>query len=112
MMCAVADLDWQAKAIREATDKSLMARDIYAEQVAHQLTQSLKSAAEAGACALLGYKYRNIGSLPDNKLAAMKGLEKLDAEIADVMKALRKDQTLMFRQGSPGGVPLRRVSRH
>ena len=36
MMCAVADLDWQAKAIREATGKSLMARDLYAEQVAYQ----------------------------------------------------------------------------
>lgn len=98
MMCAVADLTWQAKAIREAADKSLMARDLYAEQVAHQLTQSLKSAQEQVHRALLNYK--SLGSLPDNKLAALKGLEKLNAEIADVMKALRKDQTLMFRQGS------------
>ena len=97
-MCAVADLDWHAKAIRQATDKSLMARDLYAEQVARQLTQSLKSAEKQVRSALANY--RNVGSLPDNKLAALKGLEKLDAEIADVMKALRKDQTLAFRQGS------------
>ena len=98
MMCAVADLTWQARAIRQATDKSLMARDLYAERVAHQLTQSLKSAQEQVHRVLLNY--RSLGSLPDNKLAALKGLEKLNAEIADVMKALRKDQTLMFRQGS------------
>jgi SPP1 gp7 family putative phage head morphogenesis protein len=97
-LCAVADLTWQAKAIREAADKSLMARDLYAEQVAHQLSQSLKTAQEQVHKALLGYK--SIASLPDNKLAALKGLEKLDAEIADAMKALKKDQTLMFRQGS------------
>ena len=97
-MCAVADLDWQAKAIRQATERSLMARDLYAEQVAHQLTQSLKSAEKQVRSALANY--RNVGLLPDNKLAALKGLEKLDAEIANVMKALRKDQTLTFRQGS------------
>ena len=97
-MCAVADLDWQAKAIRQATEKSLMARDLYAEQVAHQLAQSLKSAEKQVRSALANY--RNVGSLPDNKLAALKGLEKLDAEIADVIKALRRDQILMFRQAS------------
>lgn len=98
MMCATADLTWQAKAIRKAADKSLMARDLYAEQVVHQLTQSLKSAEKQVRMALANY--RSLGSLPDNKLAALKGLEKLDAEIADTMKTLRKDQTLMFRQGS------------
>ena len=55
-MCAIADITAQAQAIREATDKSLMARDLYAEQVAHQLTQSLKSAQEQVHKALLGYK--------------------------------------------------------
>ena len=70
MMCAVADLDWQAKAIRQATDKSIMARDLYAEQVVYQLTQSLKSA-EKQVRSALG-NYRSIGSPPDNKLAALK----------------------------------------
>jgi len=97
-MCAVADLTDQAQAIRKATDKGLMARDLYTEQVVYQLTQSLKSAEKQVRTALANY--RSLGSLPDNKLAALKGLEKLDAEIADVMKALRREQTLMFRQGS------------
>ncbi|MBI2842696.1 MAG: minor capsid protein [Armatimonadetes bacterium] len=97
-MCAVADLDWQARAIREATDKSLMARDMYAEQVAFQLTQSLKTAQEHVHKALLGYK--DVGSLPENKLAAVNGLEKLDAQIQEAMRALRKGQSLMFRKAS------------
>jgi len=98
MMCAVADLTWQQKAIRVATDKSLMARDMYTEQVVSGLTQSLKAAQEQVQKALLGYK--NIGSLPDNKLAAVNGLDKLNTEIAEAMKGVRKDQTLMFRQAS------------
>jgi hypothetical protein len=98
MMCAVANLTEQAKAIRQATDKSLMARDMYAEQVAFQLAGSLKSAQEQVHKALLGYK--DVGSLPENKLAAVNGLEKLDAEIQSAMKAIRKDQTLMFRKAS------------
>ncbi len=96
-MCALAD-ESQAQRIRSATDKSLMARDLYTEQVIYQLTQSLRSAQKQVHTALLGYK--SIASLPDNKLAALKGLQKLDAEIADAMKTLRKNQTLMFRQGS------------
>ncbi|NLN75015.1 MAG: minor capsid protein [Armatimonadetes bacterium] len=97
-MCAVADLTWQAKAIREAADKSLMTRDLYAEQVAHQLSQSLKSAQEQVHRAFMNYK--SLGSLPDNKLAALEGFEKLDAEIRETMRTLRKDHTLMFRNAS------------
>ena len=97
-MCAIADTTSQAQAIREATLKSLLARDLHSEQVAHQLTQSLKTAQEQVHKALLNYK--SLGSLPDNKLAALKGLEKLDAEIRDAMRTLRKDQTLMFRSSS------------
>ena len=96
-MCALADVS-QVQRIRAATDRSLMARDLYAEQVVYQLTQSLKSAEKLVRSALA--EYRSLGSLPDNKLAALRGLEKLDAEIADAMKALRRDQTLMFRQAS------------
>lgn len=97
-MCAIADTTSQAQAIREATIKSLLARDLYSEQVTHQLTQSLKSAQKQVHTALLGYK--SLGSLPDNKLAALKGLEKLDGEIRETMRALRKDHTLMFRNAS------------
>ncbi|MCE5322394.1 minor capsid protein [bacterium] len=97
-MCAIADTTSQAQAIREATQKSLLARDLYSEQVAHELTLSLQTAQEQVSRALLAYK--SLGSLPDNKLAAVKGLEKLDAEIGDVMKTLKKEQTLMFRKSS------------
>lgn len=97
-MCAVADTNSQAQAIREATQKSLLARDLYSEQVAHELMLSLKTAQEQVRKALLNYK--SFGSLPDNKLAAVKGLEKLDAEIGDAMKVLKKVQTLMFRKAS------------
>jgi len=96
-MCALADV-FQVQRIRAATDRSLMARDLYTEQVVYQLTQSLKSAEKQVRSALA--EYRSLGSLPDNKLAALRGLGKLDAEIADVMNALRRDQTLMFRQAS------------
>ena len=98
MMCAVADLTGQAQAIREATDKSLMARDMYAEQVAFQLSQSLKSAQDQVQKALSGYK--DVWSLPENKLAAVSGLEKLDGQIQEAMKALKKDQSLVFRKAS------------
>lgn len=98
MMCAVADFTGQAQAIREATGKSLMARDMYAEQVAFELSQSLKSAQDQVHKALSVYK--DVGSLPENKLAAVNGLEKLDGQIQEAMKALRKDQSLVFRKAS------------
>lgn len=97
-MCAVADTTSQAQAIREATLKSVLARDLYSDQVAHQLSQSLKSSQKQVHSALLGYK--SLGSLPDNKLAALKGLEKLDAEIKDTLRTLRKEHTFMFRNAS------------
>ncbi len=97
-MCAVADLSWQAQAIRAATNKSLMARDMYAEQVAFQLTEVLKSAQEQVHKALMSY--RDVGSLLDNKLAALSGLDKLNAQIQEAMRSLRKEQSLIFRQSS------------
>jgi len=97
-MCAVANTTSQAQAIREATLKSILARDLYSEQVAYRLTQSLKSAQKQVHTALLGYK--SLGSLPDNKLAALKGLEKLDTEIRETLRSLRREHTLMFRNAS------------
>lgn len=96
IMCTVADTTWQAKAIREAADKSLMARDMYVNQVVTQLEQSLVSARKQVHAAMLGFG--NLGSLPDNKLAAKQGLGKLDSEIGDVLKSLERDQTLMFKR--------------
>ncbi|MHB9036962.1 MAG: minor capsid protein [Armatimonadota bacterium] len=98
IMCAVADVTWQAQAIREATDKSLMARDMYVNQVVTQLTQSLVSAQKQVHAAMLGF--RGMGSLPDNKLAAKQGLGKLNGEIGEVLKSLERDQTLMFKRSS------------
>ena len=100
-MCAVADTAWQAKAIREATDKSLMARDMYVDQVVTQLQQSLVSAQKQVQASILGFK--ELGSLPDNKLAAMQGLDKLDSEIGGVLKSLERDQTLMFKRSGKAG---------
>jgi len=96
LMCAIADTTWQAKAIRDAADKSLMARDMYVDHVVTQLEQSLVSARKQVHAAMLGFK--ELGSLPDNKLAAKQGLDKLDSEIGDVLKSLERDQTLMFKR--------------
>lgn len=101
MIHAVAARTSQVQAIREATKRSLLARDLYAEQVAYQLTQSLKTAQEQVHKALL--RYKSLGSLPENKLAGLKGLEKLDTQIRDAMNTLSKDQTLAFRSGARGG---------
>lgn len=90
-----------AEAIRRATEKSLTSRDLYAEQVSFQLTQSLKTAQELVHKALL--RYKSLGSLPENKLAGLKGLEKLDAQIREAMNTLSKEQTLAFRRGARGG---------
>ncbi|MHB9037070.1 MAG: minor capsid protein [Armatimonadota bacterium] len=97
-LCVVADITRQAKAIREATNKSLMARDKYTEQVAYQLTQSLKSAQNQVHKAFLSYS--DTGLLPDNKLAAVKGLEKLNYQIQETVRTLRKKQSLIFKQSS------------
>ncbi|MCE5314616.1 MAG: minor capsid protein [Armatimonadota bacterium] len=96
--CAVIDSKDQANAIREATGKSLMARDMYTEQVAYQLTQSLKSAQDQVQKALLNYK--GMDALPDNKLAAVNGLEKLNAQIQEAMTTLHKEQSLVFKQSN------------
>jgi SPP1 gp7 family putative phage head morphogenesis protein len=101
MIYAVAASTSQVQAIREATKKSLLARDLYAGQVAYQLTQSLKTAQEQVHKALL--RYKSLGSLPENKLVGLKGLEKLDAQIREAMNTLSKDQTLAFRNGARGG---------
>lgn len=80
--------------IQDATLKSLTARNRYNDQVTAQLTQALKQAEDEVARAIL--QYRSLGSLPDNKLAALKGLEKLQLELDDTMKRLKREQTLVF----------------
>jgi len=88
----------QAERIRRATEKSVRARNLYADQTASELTQSLKSAQDGVAKSILQYK--TLGSLPDNKLAALKGLEKLNGEISDILSTLKKDHTVAFRKAT------------
>jgi len=99
-----------AERIRAATARSLTARDRYTAQVTAQLTQALKRA--EGEVKTSIRQYGPPASLPDNKLAALKGLEKLQAEIADSLARLKREQSLVwrrstkdaFRNGIGGGI--------
>ncbi|MBT8339865.1 MAG: phage head morphogenesis protein, partial [Desulfatitalea sp.] len=93
-----------AQRIRAAVLKSLTARNRYTDQVTAKLTRSLDQAENEVAKAIL--KYRTLGSLPDNKLAALKGLEKLQAELGDIIKQLKSDQTLIFRKSTKAAFTL------
>ncbi len=87
-----------AQRIRVATLKSLSARNRYSNQVTAQLTQSLNQVEDEIARAIL--KYRSLGSLPDNQLAALKGLEKLQAEVIEIIGRLKREQTLVLRNST------------
>jgi SPP1 gp7 family putative phage head morphogenesis protein len=84
--------------IREATEKSLKARDHYSDAITAQLTQSLKAAEQDVARAIL--KYKTLGSLPDNQLARLTGLEKLQGELGEITRTLKNKQTLVFRKST------------
>lgn len=84
--------------IQAAILKSLKSRNRYNDSITAQLTQSLNKAEQEVAQAIL--KYRSLGSLPDNKLAALKGLEKLQGELDDILSQLKRDQTLVFRKST------------
>lgn len=88
----------QAEAIRKATVEAVLARNRYAESVVRELTDNLAEAEAQVGKAIL--KYRTLGSLPDNKLAALKGLEKLQADIRDITANLKKRQSLIMRQAT------------
>ena len=88
----------QAERIRRATEKSLRKRNAYAEQVVADVTDALADAEKDVKGALL--KYKSLGSLPDNKLAAMRGLEKLQAELGDITGKLKKEQTLRTKKAT------------
>ncbi|HOV76343.1 MAG TPA: phage head morphogenesis protein, partial [Candidatus Hydrogenedentes bacterium] len=98
MIAAAAPRLSQAERIRRAAEKSVRARNLYADQTASGLAQSLKSAQEYVAKAIL--RYKSLGSLPDNKLAALKGLDKLNGELADILSTVKKDHTLAFRKST------------
>lgn len=84
--------------IQVATLKSLKARDRYTDQMTASLTQTLKQA-EGEVKAAIG-RYGDPASLPKNKLAGLWGLEKLQTEIDEAMKRLKREQTLAFRRST------------
>ena len=86
----------QAEAIRLATEKSVHARNLYTEQTVADLTAMLAGAEEEVRRAIL--RYKSLGSLPDNKLAALEGLKKLQADIQETTSRLHREQTLLFRK--------------
>jgi SPP1 gp7 family putative phage head morphogenesis protein len=86
----------QAEAIRRATEKSVRARNLYTEQTVAELTGMLTDAEDEVRRAIL--RYKSLGSLPDNKLAALEGLKKLQADIREATSLLHRDQTLLFRK--------------
>ena len=86
----------QAEAIRRATEKSVRARNLYTEQTVAELTAMLTDAEGEVRRAIL--RYKSLGSLPDNKLAALEGLKKLQADIREATSRLHRDQTLLFRK--------------
>ena len=86
----------QTEAIRLATEKSVRARNLYTEQNVAELTGMLAGAEEEVRRAIL--RYKSLGSLPDNKLAALEGLKKLQADIQETTSRLHREQTLLFRK--------------
>lgn len=86
----------QAEAIRLATEKSVRARNLYTEQTVADLTAMLAAAEEEVRRAIL--RYKSLGSLPDNKLAALEGLKKLQTDIQENTSRLNREQTLLFRK--------------
>ena len=88
----------QAEAIRQATARSVRHRNRYTEQTVAQLTGMLAGAEDEVRGAIL--RYKTLGSLPDNQLAALEGLKKLQTDIRETMTRLRRGQTLRFRQAA------------
>ncbi|HUT54386.1 MAG TPA: minor capsid protein [bacterium] len=88
----------QAEAIRQATARSVKARNLYTEQVASDLSGILADAEDEVRKVILHYK--TLGSLPDNKLAAVQGLKKLEADLQQITSTLRKEQTLRFKKAT------------
>ena len=86
----------QAEAIRLATEKSVRGRNLYTEQTVAELTAMLAAAEEEVRRAIL--RYKSLGSLPDNKLAALEGLKKLQTDIQENTSRLHREQTLLFRK--------------
>ena len=88
----------QAEAIRQATARRVRHRNRYTETTIADLTGMLAGAEDQVRGAIL--RYKSLGSLPDNQLAALEGLKKLQADIRESLTRLRREQTLRFRQAA------------
>ena len=88
----------QAEAIRQATARSVRHRNRYTEATVAELTGMLAGVEDQVQGAIL--RYKSLGSLPDNQLAALVGLKKLQSDIRESMTRLRREQTLRFRQAA------------
>jgi SPP1 gp7 family putative phage head morphogenesis protein len=86
----------QAERIRLAAEKSVRARNLYAAQTAADLTKSLAAASKQVRSSILDFK--SLGGVPAGKLPALRGLEKLQAEIREILAQLKAEQTLRFRK--------------
>ncbi len=88
----------QAEAIRQATARSVRHRNRYTETTVAELTGMLSDTEDEVRGAIL--RYKSLGSLPDNQLAALVGLKKLQTDIRETMTRLGREQTLRFRQAA------------
>lgn len=95
-----ADSKLLAERIRIATERASLARNRYAEKVVREVAEDLAQAEDLVKRSIL--RYSQVGSLPDNKLKARNGLQRLQADIAETMKILKWDQTLRFRRSVNG----------
>ena len=84
--------------ILRATLKSVANRDKYADQRASTLSQTLYTAQQDVTYAIT--RYKSMGSLPANRLAAKRGLDGLYGDIGDIMAKLKRDQTVAFRSST------------
>ena len=87
-----------SEAIRQATARSVRHRNRYTEATVADLTGMLAGAEDRVRGAIL--RYKSLGSLPDNQLAALVGLKKLQTDIRETMTRLGREQTLRFRQAA------------
>lgn len=85
----------QRELIQAAVRMSVTHRNRYTEQLVSGLTDELAQTRDKVVTAITAYK--TLGSLPDNKLAGLKGLEQLEAAIGGIMGELKRAHTVRFR---------------
>lgn len=95
-MDASANASQVAARIRIATEQAALARNRYTERVVAEVNEDLARAEELVKRSVL--RLNRLESLPENKLKARTGLERLQADIAETTNILKRNQTLRFRR--------------